>query len=659
MYLDHLERLHDTLETPDSGTLHYWWIYAAPAERIDDRPPTDIEYEPFPASNEGITCVDDVARIAVAYLTHYEIHGDSRSRERAKQALDFVLYMQCDDGTFLNFVTEPAMNEQVFGQSDPDVVDGVRVDGTMTSKPALEFWSSRACWALGEAYETFVDAEPSRCEKYEAAIQAHLDTLESGPLADYGEYDTQHEQEIPAWLPNGETYTAAPIALGLASYYRASGDDRAESALRQIADGIRDCGSGDMTTYPFGAHVAGTPGKPWHTWGLRQAAALARAGDALSDQEYVNAARGEVAALHTLHCSTDGQISDFGPSPLSYHQLSYGTDALVHGCTELWRATGERTWAALGAQLATWYHGSNVEQAVMWDADAGRGYDGVYQDTVDWKAGAESTVAAVRTMLDIERYPDGIGLDGPISAVDDHCHTVLDAAKGAMDRWATRYDPGTVEAVLVGGQVARVFEPGRMTLETQVEPGEYRPYVVVTRTIAPDSEVVIDIGGRHQTCQIGRASDSRFEMFTLDPVEISSDSEVSVTYRGARDRSAKVDAIVLSPAIAWRAAVTDGGTRVAGLARSVVDDRRSVSMDLPTTDSDPLSVRIVGESGTVVERHRVGKNVGDEDITDGSDSTGPAIIDDSDEGTTTVSVPVEPRGFTLVQTLSDTEKGDR
>ena len=48
-----------------------------------------------------------------------------------------------------------------------------------------------------------------------------------------------------------------------------------------------------------------------------------------------------MAALHTLHCSCEGQIAAFGPAPLPYHQFSYGTDALVHGCTGLWRATGD------------------------------------------------------------------------------------------------------------------------------------------------------------------------------------------------------------------------------------------------------------------------------------------------------------------------------
>ncbi|PSP70250.1 hypothetical protein BRC70_05860, partial [Halobacteriales archaeon QH_6_68_27] len=468
MYLEHLERLHDTLETPAGDELHVWWIYAIPAGDYETRPPTDAEYEPFPASNEGIACVDDIARIAVVYLTHYRLRGDDRSRERARQALEFVRYMQRDDGHFLNFVT--------------------------TSQPKLAFWSTRACWALGEGYRTFAGEDDAFADTLSDALDSYLDVVESAPLSSYGDYERKGGTEIPAWLVDGETYTTAPAVLGLAAYCREADDDAARTALRRLADGLLETGSGDTVAYPFGAHIATSPGRPWHTWGLRQAPALARAGDVLGAAEYVDAARNEVAALHTLHCSSGAQIAGFGPAPLPYHQLSYGTDALVHGCTELWQATGDTSWARLGAQLGAWYHGNNVERTRMFDVEAGRGYDGIYRDAIDLKSGAESTVAAVRTMLDIEQYPEGAGLAGPVTAVDDHSFTLVDAEEAETNAWATRFGPERSSAVFNGGRVVKVFEPGEATLDPGVDPGEYRPYVVVERTIAPESMVVVDVG---------------------------------------------------------------------------------------------------------------------------------------------------------------------
>ena len=646
MYLEHLERLHDTLETPAGDELHVWWIYAIPAGDYETRPPTDAEYEPFPASNEGIACVDDVARTAVVYLTHYRLRGDDRSRERARQALEFVRYMQRDDGHFLNFVTDPGMNEEVFGESDPDVVNGVRVDGTMTSQPKLAFWSTRACWALGEGYRTFAGEDDAFADTLSDALDAYLDVLESGPLSSYGDYETKGGVEVPAWLPNGDTYTTAPAVLGLAAYCREADDERARTALRRLADGLQETGSGDTVAYPFGAHIGKPPGQPWHTWGLRQAPALARAGDVLGAAEYVDAARNEVAALHTLHCSSGAQIAGFGPAPLPYHQLSYGTDALVHGCTELWRATGDTSWARLGAQLGAWYHGNNVDRTRMFDTEAGRGYDGVYEDAIDLKAGAESTVAAVRTMLDIEQYPEGAGLAGPVTAVDDHSFTLVDAEEAETNAWATRFDPERSSAVFSGGRVVKVFEPGEATLDPGVEPGEYRPYVVVERTIAPESTVVVDVGDQRRTLSIGDADNARYEFRALDPVEVDDGNRVTLSYRGARDRSAHIDALVFHPAVAWRTVVGDGGRAVAAVVRSVVEDSRTATVALPRVDPGALSVRSLDATGESV---RTFDGDPDEPPENGPVAYREGAERDSAAGNAVVEVPVEPRGFTLVR----------
>lgn len=630
MSLGHLERLHDTIERPDGDTLDYWWIYAAPAEADGSRPTPDTEFVPYHASHEGISCVDDVARIAVAYLSHYELARDEHSRKRARQALDFVMYMQESDGTFLNFVTDPRMNEVVFGDPDPDVVDGITVDGTGTSVASLSFWSSRACWALGEAYTTFVEEDPHYCDRLRDHLASYLDALEADPLTRYQEYEQVRGREVPAWLPGGTTYIAAPAVLGLAAYCRAGDDERARSALRAIATGIHECRSGDAVEYPFGAHLSTPHGMPWHTWGLRQSAALARAGDVLDEPTFVESARREVTALHSLHATSDAQIASFGPAPLPYHQLSYGTDALVQGCTELWRATDEAVFARMGAHLASWYCGTNVRGAAMWDQSAGRGYDGIYQDAVDWNAGAESTVAAVRTMLDLERYPGSSPTEQTVDVVDDRSCVIADAARGKMDERATRLDPDGVDAVFFGGRVVKIFNDGLLRVDPPLDAGEYRPALVVNRTIAPESTCHVRIGEQQRTADIGGAEESHYELVALDPVDVAADETVAVTYRGARDRSARVDVLVFHPAVAWRT-IRIGENRVGAIARSVVDDRRSISIPLPGPEAWPLAVNRLDSVGQVSN--------GDDGVVDERDDTGQ------------VTVPVEPRGVTLVESL--------
>jgi len=282
----------------------------------------------------------------------------------------------------------------------------------------------------------------------------------------------------------------------------------------------------------------------------------------------------------------------------------------------------------------------------MFDTEAGRGYDGVYEDAIDLKSGAESTVAAVRTMLDLERYPETARLAGPVTDVDDHSFTVADTETAETNAWATRFDPEGASAVFSGGRVVKVFEPGEATLDPGVEPGEYRPYVVVERTIAPESTVVVDVGDQRRTLSIGDADDTRYEFRALDPVEVADGDRVTLSYRGARDRSAHIDALVFHPTVAWRTVVGDGGGAVAAVARSVVDDRRTAAVASPRIDTASLSVRALDETGAPVRTFD-----GDPD---GSPEDGPVAYRegaerDSAAGDAVVEVPVEPRGFTLVR----------
>jgi hypothetical protein len=618
----HLERLHDTLETPEGTTLHYWWIYATPEKYPDAGPPTDVDFDPYHASEEGVACVDDVARIAVAYCSGYDLTGREHLRQRTRQALEFCQYMQCDDGRFLNFVVDPAMNETVFGDADPDVVDGVRVNGSATSEPSAGFWAARACWAFGEGYGTFRDEDPDFAESLSVGVHAYLDVLEDTCLDRYGEYENASGRSVPAWLVDGDSYTTAPVVLGLAALCRKGTDERAETALRQLADGLCDCRDGDSLRYPFGAHLSVPNGASWHTWGLRQVAALARAGDVLDEERYVTSARRAVAGLYTYFTTSHVRVAKMGPAPIPYHQLSYGTDAIVHGCTELWRTTGESAFAHLGGQIASWYAGNNSKGVRMWDPETGRGYDGIYQDIVDWRSGAESTVAAVRTMLDVERYPDAARLEPPVRVAQDQSFTTQEGEFGTTDNKATTMNDPSDASVFSAGEIVKIFDGGTLTLELDVTPGEYRPYIVVKRSMGHDATVVLTVGEQRRTLDVGGYSKTYFWMEPLDTVQVAGGETTTVEFQGPLDRWGKIDAIVFQPAVATRVIASDDSVGFHGVARSVVDDRRNAPVTCPDAH-EAVSVLTLDETGQFSGEELVAPGDGE------------------------LAIPVEPRGSTV------------
>ena len=67
--------------------------------------------------------------------------------------------------------------------------------------------------------------------------------------------------------------------------------------------------------------------------------------------------------------------------------------------------TNEQKYLDLALQLAAWFKGDNAAEAVMYDPQTGRGYDGI-NDTasINRNAGAESTIEALLTLQAIEKY---------------------------------------------------------------------------------------------------------------------------------------------------------------------------------------------------------------------------------------------------------------
>src|SRR5687767_12549679 len=104
------------------------------------------DYEWVDAAGEGLAAVDDVARAAIVYLWHYEQTGDEESLELARYSLNFVMYMQAEDGEFYNFVTDASGNINRTGS---------------TSYKSLSWWAMRGLWALGEGVRVFAAIDPN------------------------------------------------------------------------------------------------------------------------------------------------------------------------------------------------------------------------------------------------------------------------------------------------------------------------------------------------------------------------------------------------------------------------------------------------------------------------------------------------------------------
>jgi hypothetical protein len=352
-------------------------------------------YEWVDASGEGIACIDDAARAALVYLDDYERTADPASLAKARRLLNFVLYMQADDGQFYNFILDRAGTINQTGN---------------TSFKSSGWWAARAARALGEGYRVMRLVDLAYASRLDQAFRRIRDVWAREVGGRYGKYSQVHGVQVPAWLiaDGGDVTSIAMLAM--LDYDRATGgqDASTRDLLTKLGEALAAYQMGDSRNYPFGWHPdSATSPFAWHAWGSTQVFALARAGQQLARPEWVTSARREADGLYTRLLA--GQmVGEWGVLPIAFPQIAYGADSITQGLVALHQATGDDVYGKLAGLAAGWFYGNNVAGFVMYDPATGRGFDGLLGPSsfrVNKNAGAESTIEALMAMQAVSADP--------------------------------------------------------------------------------------------------------------------------------------------------------------------------------------------------------------------------------------------------------------
>lgn len=372
--LTHLDHLGQTVARGDT-TLRLIHIYAeAP------------DYAWVGDDDEGIACVDDAARAAVVYLHHYAATGDEDARAKAQELLRFVQYMQRPDGLFDNFVWDADLR--------------INIDHANSRSPGVTWWTARAVWALGEGARALQEADPDAARTYIASarrVLPHLDAL----LSRYGETTTINGRLYPRWLPYEFAADAtSELLLGLTALQEVAPDPALRQTIDRFAEGTALMQHGTVAEPPYGAHLSWR--EMWHGWGNAQTSALVAAGrlpSAVHEADHF---------YPRLLVDGWGYSYDLETNEMRrFEQIAYAVRPVVTGLLALADATGETRYARLAGLAASWFTGANVADVAMYDPTTGRGYDGITDSTtVNYNAGAESTIEALLTMQAVARRPE-------------------------------------------------------------------------------------------------------------------------------------------------------------------------------------------------------------------------------------------------------------
>ena len=426
------------------------------------------------ASGEGIACVDDVARAAIVYLNYYRDTHDPAALAHARRLLNFVMYMQAEDGEYFNFVTDNQGTINRTGQ---------------TSYKSWSWWAARGQWALAEGYALFRDLDPDYAAQLKEAYLRGEEALRRN-LVGYGNWDELHGTQVPGWFLGGGSDLTSLALYGLAVWYEVEPNEQTRTLVEQLGEAVAAYQLGSYAEYPFGAQPSNVSSTAlWHAWGSHQVMALARAGRVLGRGDWIAAARQTADSFYTYLLVTD-MINEAAVSYKRQGQIAYGISMLIHGFDELYRATGRVEYARYAGLAGSWFFGNNIAGVAMYDPETGRGYDGINGANafmVNRNAGAESTVEALLSLQRIVREPEAARYL-QYREVERSYAAVVEVESGEPVAGDPQYGrrEWTGEANFSGGRYYALAPGDAVELDLHVaEAGEYHLYLAHERQAAP------------------------------------------------------------------------------------------------------------------------------------------------------------------------------
>jgi len=340
---------------------------------------------------EGIACVDDAARAAVLFMRDWEVRNSSASLSRARGLLSFITAMQAPDGEMYNFVL-------------PDHT--INREGK-TSFKSFGWWAARGLAAMAKGANVFAGRDPPFARSLRERVRRMLPFVEA-LMARRGECATVHGYRVPRWLPyeSGADVTSE-LLVGLLEYRKTSPDSALTRAMRGLIEGIEIMQDGDSLNFPYGLHRSWET--TWHMWGNAQTEALAAAGSLLHDRAAIASAEREARGWYA-RLLMDGFLKELdlagGSAPVRFEQIAYGVRPMALGLLNLYEATGRKEYLVMAGLAGSWLTGNNAALRPMYDPTTGRCLDGIRDSsTLNLNSGAESTVEALATLLEVERYP--------------------------------------------------------------------------------------------------------------------------------------------------------------------------------------------------------------------------------------------------------------
>ncbi len=355
------------------------------------------DYEYVGDEDEGIACVDDAARAAIFYFDFYKAYNDSTSLNKFDKLIQFILFMQSENGFFYNFIWPDYSINKTF----------------KTSIAEPNWWSWRALWALMEDYKWVSNSNSQISVEVHKSIKKIIEAIKNRIPEERGRvlFDGI---EIPDWLPyKFASDQAAILVISLTDYYKISGDKEILDYLQSLIDGIIMMQIKDSNFEFNGSFLSWQ--NTWHGWGNSQSYALLKAYQVLKEEKIKTSALLELDNFY-MQLIKVGFLSSFKvqknncdfeiAESTKFSQIAYCIRPMIFALLEAYDITGDSAYAIKAGMAAKWFTGLNPASTVMYNPHNGIFYDGIENENlVNKNSGAESTIEGLLSLLEISLNP--------------------------------------------------------------------------------------------------------------------------------------------------------------------------------------------------------------------------------------------------------------
>ncbi|MGE5226737.1 MAG: hypothetical protein ACM3OO_07660 [Planctomycetaceae bacterium] len=307
---------------------------------------------------EGVACVDDAARVLEVLCDVWARTRQAWSADWAHGLLEFVLWMQEEDGRWLNFVQD---------------WDGTKNRHGITSVTGENFWHARALVGVSHAWLTFGDV------RAEEAMHRGLDHAVTKPA--------------PPDVRALHIFVARRLIVD-------AGIQTLVPAIRHWVGELADQRDGDVLMNAEGE--TGTP----HLWAHVQEGVLASSAVLLEDPALLQVAVRSAEALLVPVVEDAFPLS--GTTP-------YDVASCIYSLDRLFEATEDERWEVLAMKARAWFDGRNPAGLPVYDRRRGRVADGIDDKRLSENSGAESNVVAAEALLP-RALEEAVLMDDPLIA---------------------------------------------------------------------------------------------------------------------------------------------------------------------------------------------------------------------------------------------------